>query len=387
MAAIQNDRDIILQATSPRVIPVLIPIDRVEGLPGILDDIDSDISTLGTEVNSLMGNTQDLSIRVSSLTVDNSTNTTLTVVRKNGISGTVSWTVFAGVATLSGTGDSRTVAGNSISGYSVTIRAAIGSKEVFATINKVGALASQNTVNLSSQVTGQLSSGNVTGLGALALLNTVNLSTQTTGALNGQTQVTNLGTLAYANAIAANQIGAGTLAAGVIYSGTINADKINAGTLAAGVIYAGTINANKVNAGSFSGKEFTGGTFTGSVFRTGISGERAEIANTVEGFGVANITFYDTYGRIGTIVSSRGTLIRPPYNYAPGIDSSIRIEYNSSTHGLELEQLNATKCPVIFSYPGTTFPAPYNGGIYMHSTHGLCFSDGTKWLKTTWTPV
>ena len=145
MAAIQNDRDIILQATSPRVIPVLIPIGGVEGLPGRLDDIDSDISTLGTEVNSLMGNTQDLSIRVSSLTVDNSTNTTLTVVRKNGISGTVSWTVFAGVATLSGTGDSRTIAGNSISGYSVTIRAAIGSKEVFATINKVGALASQKT--------------------------------------------------------------------------------------------------------------------------------------------------------------------------------------------------------------------------------------------------
>ena len=341
MAAIQNDRDIILQATSPRVIPVLIPIDGVEGLPGRLDGIDGDIEALGTEVNDLMSNTRDLSIRVSSLTVDNSTNTTLTVVRKNGISGTVSWTVFAGVATLSGTGDSRTIAGNSISGYSVTIRAAIGSKEVFATINKVGALASQNTVNLSSQVTGQLSSGNVTGLGALALLNTVNLSTQTTGALNGQTQVTNLGALAYANAIAANQIGAGTLAAGVIYAGTINADK--------------------VNAGSFSGKEFTGGTFTGSVFRTSISGERAEIANTVDGFGVANITFYDTYGRIGTVVSSRGTLIRPPYNYAPGINSSIRIEYNSSTHGLKLEQLNATKCPAIFSNPGTTFPAPYDG--------------------------
>lgn len=367
MAAIQNDRDLALQATVPRVIPVLIPIDRVEGLPGRLDGIDGDIEELGTEVNSLMSNTQDLSIRVSSLTVDNSTNTTLTVVRKNGISGTVSWTVFAGVATLSGTGDSRTIAGNSISGSSVTVKAAIGSKEVFATINKVGALASQNTVNLSSQVTGQLSSGSVTGLGALALLNTVNLSTQTTGALNGQTQVTNLGTLAYANAIAANQIGAGTLAAGVIYAGTINADKINAG--------------------SFSGKEFTGGTFTGSVFRTNISGERAEMANMVGGFGVANITFYDTYGRIGTVVSSRGILIRPPFNYAPGINSSIRIEYNSSTHGLELEQLNATKCPVIFSNPGTTFPAPYNGGIYMHSTHGLCFSDGTKWLKTTWTQV
>ena len=80
----------------------------------------------------------------------------------------------------------------------------------------------------------------------MALLNTVNLNTQTTGALNGATQVTNLGTLAYANAIAANQIGAGTLAAGVVYAGTINADQ--------------------VNAGSFSGKTFTGGQFSGGSY-------------------------------------------------------------------------------------------------------------------------
>ena len=127
-----------------------------------------------------------------------------------------------------------------------------------------------NAVNLSSQVTGQLSSGNVTGLGALALLNTVNLSTQTTGALNGQTQVTNLGSLAYANAIAANQIGAGTLAAGVIYAGTINADKINAG--------------------SFSGKEFTGGTFTGGMFSTKPSSTipRIEVGGSVNSIRVIN---------------------------------------------------------------------------------------------------
>ncbi len=367
MAAIENDRDIILQATSPRVIPVLIPIDRVEGLPGRLDDIDSDISTLGTEVNSLMGNTQDLSIRVSSLTVDNSTNTTLTVVRKNGISGTVSWTVFAGVATLSGTGDSRTIAGNSISGSSVTVKAAIGSKEVFATINKVGALASQNTVNLSSQVTGQLSSGNVTGLGALALLNTVNLSTQTTGALNGQTQVTNLGTLAYANAIAANQIGAGTLAAGVIYSGTINADKINGG--------------------SFSGKEFSGGVLTGSVIRTGAAGERAELGNSVAGFATSNLTFYDPDGGYHTVISTRGALFRPPTRYAPGVTGSVRVYCNNTHNGLELEQTGGFRSPLVFLSPTTNLPSPVNGGVFMHSTYGLCISNGSQWLKTTWTPI
>ena len=371
MAAIENDRDILLQATSPRVIPVKIPIDQVEGLPGILDGIDSDISTLGTEVNSLMGNTQDLSIRVSSLTVDNSTNTTLTVVRKNDISGTVSWTVFAGGATLSGTGDSRTIAGNSISGSSVTVRAAIGSKEVFATINKVGSLASQNTVNLSSQVTGQLSSGNVSGLGSLALLNTVNLNTQTTGALNGQTQVTNLGTLAYANAIAANQIGAGTLAAGVIYAGTINADKINAG--------------------SFSGKDFTGGTFTGTTFRTNPSNTFPRIE--INGGTSDSIRVYNSVNDLSVEVIGNGIRAKA-YSFSEAIVISPGASSSANANGMSVTvpgygiQVDSSFCP-IFLEPKSSFPSqqPARGGLLMHTAHGLCISDGTQWLKTTWTPV
>ena len=337
MAAIQNDRDIILQATSPRVIPVKIPIDQVEGLPGILEGIDDSISSLGTEVNSLMSNTQDLSIRVSSLTVDNSTNTTLTVVRKNGISGTVSWSVFAGVATLSGTGDSRTIAGNTISGSSVTVRAAIGTKEVFATINKVGALASQNTVNLATQVTGQLSNGNVSGLGALALLNTVNLNTQTTGALNGQTQVTNLGTLAYANAIAANQIGAGTLAAGVIYAGTINADNI------------------------------TSGTITGREIRTATSGPRVEI---LTGSRSGEIEIYSAAGPV-TSISHYG----------------IGLAGNTSSGALRVQNFNAAG-PHIVLIPRSGIPSTMlEGAIAYSTTHGFIFSNGTGWFKPTWTPV
>ena len=129
----------------------------------------------------------------------------------------------------------------------------------------LGTLAAQNTVNLATQVTGQLAAGNVTGLGALALLNSVNLGTQVSGSLaagnvsglgslalqstvNGQTQVTNLGSLAYASQIAANQIGAGQLAAGVIYAGNVSANQITAGTLSASVIYGGSINASQINA-------------------------------------------------------------------------------------------------------------------------------------------
>lgn len=61
---------------------------------------------------------------------------------------------------------------------------------------------------------------NVLGAGALAKLDFV----------DANTQVTNLGDLAYADTILANQIGAGTLPVGVVYAGEINADQVNAGT-------------------------------------------------------------------------------------------------------------------------------------------------------------
>jgi hypothetical protein len=72
-----------------------------------------------------------------------------------------------------------------------------------------------------------LSSGRISGLGALASANVVNLATQAVGQLNGATQVTNLGQLAYANVVTAEAI----------------------------------------VAGSFTGKVFTGGEFQGTTFK------------------------------------------------------------------------------------------------------------------------
>ena len=233
MAAIQNDRDVLLQAAAVRVVPVPIPIDQVVGLEYELDN-------LGDGITSALNNTKNIVIYASSTsfigtTTTSPTSITLTVEKRNGLTGTVSWSVLYGSATLTPSGDTCSVAGTSVSGSSVTIRARVTvsatNHDAYVTLTKLGTLAGQATVSLATQVTGQLASGNITGLGALALLNTVNLNTQTTGALNGQTQVTNLGTLAYANAIAANQIGAGTLAAGVIYAGAINADNITSGTI------------------------------------------------------------------------------------------------------------------------------------------------------------
>lgn len=103
-------------------------------------------------------------------------------------------------------------------------------------------LATANIVN-------QLAVGKISGLGALATVSKV----------DAYTQVNNLGGLAYANAIYADDIGAGTLAAGVIYAGTLNASQIKAGTMSANFINGGTITGSTINiAGNF--KVFTDGT-------------------------------------------------------------------------------------------------------------------------------
>ena len=229
MAAIENDRDILLQATSPRVIPVKIPIDQVEGLPQALKSL-----RINSSATTFIGGTT-----TSPSTI------TLTAQKLGGLGGSVTWTVISGTATLSPSGDIVVVQGSSVTGSSVSIQARVTVDDINydaqITLSKLGSLASEEQVDLTTQVTGQLASGNVSGLGALALLNTVNLNTQTTGALNGQTQVTNLGSLAYANAIAANQIGAGTLAAGVIYAGTVNVDNLVGNAISGKSIYGAQI--------------------------------------------------------------------------------------------------------------------------------------------------
>ena len=245
MATIQNDRDVLLQAATTRVIPIPIPISQVEGLETELDNINTNITNQGTLITSVMNNTKDLSILASRTVFSGSSETiTLTAVFKNGLTGTATWSVTAGSATLVPNGNTCTVSGNTVSGSAVTIRATVTvsgiNYEAFVTLSKLGALSAQDSVDLNTQVTGQLATGKITGLGALALLNAVDLSTQTVGALNGQTQVTNLGTLAYANSIAANQIGAGTLAAGVIYAGTVNVDKLVGDTITGKNIEGGT---------------------------------------------------------------------------------------------------------------------------------------------------
>ena len=336
MATIQNDRDVLLQAAAVRVVPVTIAISDVVGLPEAIAKAEK-----GLEITASAAYFSGAAGAATSPAA-----ITLTAVRKNGLAGTVSLVVEAGAATLvpsGGTNNTCSVTGSTVSGASVSIRARVTDSgrnyDARITIGKYGALAVQNTVDLVSQVTGQLNSGSVTGLGALALLNQVDLNTQTVGALNGATRITNLGTLAYANAIAANQIGAGTLAAGVIYAGTINADK--------------------VNAGSFSGKEFTGGTFTGGMVRSAVSGARVEVS-------AGSVIGYRSTGASGFILTNSGNLTL----------------YGESLVDLPPLAINPTGADGhIYLTPKAqaTFPAKRNGLIFWHDTWKLCISNGVNW--------
>lgn len=363
MAAIQNDRDVLLQAAAVRVTPVPIPMNQVDGLTDVITDINNNVA-------SALNNTKDLYITSSATVfVGSSTSTspasiTLTANFKNNLTGTVTWSVVVGTATLVPNGNTCTVAGTTLTGQSVTIRARVTvnslNYDAFVVLSRLGALAGQDTVNLASQVTGQLAAGNITGLGALALLNTVNLNTQTTGALNGATQVTNLGSLAYANAIAANQIGAGTLAAGVIYSGTINAENINGG--------------------AFTGKTFTGGRFVGTSFATAASGARAEIFTTGQDAHTVSVTAANgadyTYVRAGRIITGSASNVGPS------------AEINSSTNSAMWLGCSPD-APHIVLKPIPTKPSrAWEGGIAFSSLHGFIFSEGVNWYKPAgWTVV
>lgn len=377
MATIQNERDKLLQAAPVRFDPPPIDPSLIPGYQDALQDIDdlkTGLNNLGGEVNHLMNNSRDLRIYATTLTFTNTsgtttpTSTTLTAVKGSGLTGTVSWAVVAGSATLSSsTGDSITVVGSTISGRSATIRARVtmngANYDAYVTLTRLGAIAASNVVNLTNQVTGSLAAGNISGLGALAFLNVVNLNTQTTGALNGLTQVTNLGALAYANSVAANQIGAGTLAAGVIY--------------------AGNINANQITSGSFVGKSFSGGTFTGALFRTAASGRRIEISSSDN-----RITFVSPTGQESYIESSQssgeGIRIVTPTGRLFKVESA-------AGGALSVSGGSGNIAGASFSSPGGgapirlapqgSLPAGLAGSICFYNGW-LCFHNGAAWYKT-----
>lgn len=261
MSAIVNQRDILLQATSPRVVPIPIPIGNIDGLDGALANAGRRVEITASATTFAGAN--------------NPTAITLTAKLGGDLVGIPVWSVQTGTATLSPSGLTCVVNNATMVTASVVIRARVTMNSInydgTITLTKLGSLAASDFVNLQTQVAGQLAVGNVTGLGALALLNTVNLNTQTTGALDALTQVNNLGTLATQNTVNLATQTSGSINAltqvnnlgNLAFVNGLAANQIGAGQLAAGVVYAGEVVASQVTSGSFSGKTFSGGSFTG----------------------------------------------------------------------------------------------------------------------------
>lgn len=199
MAAVVNTRDVLLQAAATRLDPVPITIGDVTGLAEALKGVR--ITASATSFFGTSGTTSPATI-------------TLTAERVGGVVGPVVWSVISGSGTVSPSGDTCVVTGSTVTGQSITLRARVTdgaiNYDAQTVLTKLGTLAGQGAVNLATQITGQLANGNVSGLGALALLGSVSLTNpaQVVGDL------------------AANRIGVGTLAAGVIYAGTVNVDNL-----------------------------------------------------------------------------------------------------------------------------------------------------------------
>lgn len=219
MATIKHARTVALQATSPRIVAVALPTN-----------VTVDLSNTSQALNNLPSYT-----RVTGLT-PLATQSSLA----NGGGYLTGFGAVSSQNTLSLGGGYLTGFGNvagqnslAFGGAYLTGFGAVASQASLAYgggyLTGFGVLASQATVNLASQITGQLASGNISGLGALASLGSV--------ALDSAYVVNNL---------AVNRLVAGTLAAGIIYAGDVAASQITSGYIAAARINAGTLDVGKL---------------------------------------------------------------------------------------------------------------------------------------------
>lgn len=426
MAAIQNDRDVLLQAASVRVVPV--PIDP-SLIPGLEETI---AATKGIKLSAPSNVFQFSSggaASPSSITVT----ATLTLVASP-----VTWDIFAGTATLTGSGNARTLSAANMVSNSVTIRARAQESggpiyTDYWTIAKTADGANgTNGTNGTPGANGER--GSITAFGTLS--NLVAYPGRAGGRARWAAGSATEGNAGVADAAARNVIwqrlgnsGSAPSNAHLRLGDTVTLTN-STQTVSATGYWTGAnwdtpgtvIDGNLLVGGNVSGQVFTGGTFIGATFRTSDSGRRAQLEASggdahalifYNGVGSgANLTL-DSDGKIvaiaggtgftgdfqaiaGTglrgVTASSGTGVLGQCNGTGtgvwGESASANGVYGKSRGsgaGGAFESANgpAVRMIAVTALP-TTKPA---GGMCYHTTHGLCFSDGTNWIKLTGTVV
>lgn len=414
MATIQNDRDILLQAAAIRVVPV--PIDP-SLIPGLTETI---AATKGIKL-SAPSNVFQISTggvaSPSSITVT----ATLTLVTS-----TVTWDIFAGTATLTGSGNSRTLTAANMVSNSVTIRARV--QESGGPIYTDYWTIAKTADGLNGTIGANGERGSITAFGTLSNLVAYH------GRASGRAR------WAAGSATEPNAATADTAARNVIWQRLGNSGSApsnahmrlgdtvtltNSGqTVSATGYWTGAawdtpgtvIDGNLLVGGNVSGQEFTGGTFTGGTFRTALSGTRAELYSN--GTNAHSLIFYtgiDTQYSIriapGVTSSISGNLadfIFTAANIGGGVDggglrgsssssgvgvrgqtnTGVGVQGRSGGSGAGAEFQSATG-PAMRLVPVSTLPADKSAGnVCYHSTHGFCVANGTNWyVPATWNIV
>lgn len=409
MATIQNDRDILLQAASVRVVPVPIDPSLIPGLPETI------AATKGIKITA-PSNVFQISAGGVAMPSSIVLTANLTIV-----TGTVSWTVTSGTATLTGSGNSRTLTAANMVSNSVTIRASVTDAGItysdFWTIAKTA-----DGTNGANGADGQR--GSITAFGTLS--NLVAYPSRSSGRARW----------AAGSATEPNAVTADTAARDIIWQRLGNSggapsnahmrlgDTVtltNTGqTVSATGYWTGAawdtpgtvIDGNLLVGGNVSGQEFTGGTFTGGKFRTSATGNRVEISSPSAGDD--SIELYDSSGLhsyisadqfSGNVLTSRSyanpTLTVRQFGgggSGPGGTASSAIAVSGAGEGISVY---SRKTPLVLvadttiSYsalmrlsPQAGFPpSAAFGDITMHSTHGLCGYNGTQWVKFVTTTI
>lgn len=414
MATIQNDRDILLQAAAIRVVPV--PIDP-SLIPGLTETI---AATKGIKL-SAPSNVFQISTggvaSPSSITVT----ATLTLVTS-----TVTWDIFAGTATLTGSGNSRTLTAANMVSNSVTIRARVQESggPIYTDYWTIAKTA--DGANGTNGSNGER--GSITAFGTLSNL------VAYPGRVSGRAR------WAAGSATEPNAVTADTAARNVIWQRLGNSGSApsnahmrlgdtvtltNSGqTVSATGYWTGAawdtpgtvIDGNLLVGGNVSGQEFTGGTFTGATFRTAPSGTRAELYSN--GANAHSLIFYtgiDTQYSIriapGVTSSISGNLadfIFTAANLDGGVDGGgLRGSSSSSGVGVRGQtntgvgvqgraagsgagaEFQSASGPAMRLVPVSTLPANKSAGnVCYHTTHGFCVANGTNWyVPATWNIV